>query len=43
MTADEHLTIDLLRHAYAENVAVTPTVRASAFWGLDVVTGVRLS
>ena len=43
MTADEHLTVDLLRHAYAENVAVTPRMRSSAFWGVDVVTGVRLS
>ena len=43
MTADEQLTIDLLRHAYAENVAVTPTVRASTFWGVNVATGARLS
>jgi murein DD-endopeptidase MepM/ murein hydrolase activator NlpD len=42
-TVDERLTVDLLRHAYAENVAVTPTVRTSTFWGRDVATGVRLS
>jgi hypothetical protein len=42
-TVDERLTVDLLRHAYAENVAVTPTVRTSTFWGVDVATGVRLS
>ena len=38
----EARTVDLLQHAYAENVAVTPTVRASTFWGVDVATGVRL-
>ena len=43
MTADERLAIDLLRHAYAENVDVTARSRASAFWGVEVLTAVALN
>ena len=40
---DERLTVDLLRDAHARNVDVVVHRRASAFWGLDVVTQVELA
>jgi Peptidase family M23 len=43
MTADERLTIDLLRDAYRDNVDLTPRYRTSAFWGVDVITQAALA
>ena len=43
MSADERLTVDLLRDAYARNVDVTLRWRTSTFWGVDVVTQVELT
>src|SRR6185436_15823863 len=43
MTADERLAVDLLRQAYADNVDCTLRSRASAFWGVDVITQVQLT
>jgi hypothetical protein len=43
MTPDERLAIELLRDAYRGNVDVALRSRASAFWGVDVVTQVGLA
>jgi hypothetical protein len=43
MTTDEQLAVDLLRDAYGANVDCTLRFRASAFWGVDVVTQVQLA
>jgi hypothetical protein len=43
MTTDEQLAVDLLRDAYGANVDCTLRFRASAFWGVDVVTQVQLT
>jgi hypothetical protein len=43
MTTDERLAVDLLRDAYGANVDCTLRFRASAFWGVDVVTQVQLA
>jgi murein DD-endopeptidase MepM/ murein hydrolase activator NlpD len=43
MTTDERLAVDLLRDAYGANVDCTLRFRASAFWGVDIVTQVQLT
>jgi hypothetical protein len=43
MTTDERLAIDLVRDAYRDNVDCTLRFRASAFWGVDIVTQVQLT